>query len=67
MNKIEEDKVMKGGMITTRTGTYKEIMEKSTKMGNRKMIAKNNKDIFQKAKAKETTNRGKEGRDNNKI
>ena len=67
MNKIEEDKVMKEGTITIRTGTYKETTEKLTKMGNREMIAKNNRDNFQKAKAKETTNRGKEGRDNNKI
>ena len=50
-------------MITTRTGTYKETMEKSTKIGNRITISKNNKEIFQKDKAKEMTSRGKEGRE----
>ena len=64
MNKIERDRGMKGEIITTRMGTYKETMEKMIKIENRIMISKNNKEILQKDKANQMINRGKEGNDN---
>ena len=47
-------------MKTTRTGTYKEIMEKTTKIENHITISKNNKETLQKDKTNQTANRGKE-------
>ena len=64
MNKIEKDRGMTGGTITTRTGIYKETTEKMIKIENQITTSKNNKEILQKDKDTQMISREKEGNDN---